>query len=71
MEARFFRVAYKYRYCENILKRFKKRTSLKLYQIYLILDFFIFFLRKLTIEKEYINILLFGSFNEVLFLKSF
>lgn len=62
MEARFFRIAYKYGYCENILKRFKKRTTLNLHQIYLILDFFIFFLRKFAIEKEYIKIILFGTF---------
>jgi len=61
VEARFHRIAYKYGYCENILNRFKERTSLKIPQIYLILDYFIYFLRKITIEKEYINILLFGK----------
>jgi len=62
VESRLRRIKYRYGYCENILKRFKKRTTLTLPQIYLTLDFFIYFLRKLIIEKEYINILLFGKF---------
>ncbi len=61
MESRFQGITYRYGYCGNILQRFKKRTTLSLPQIYLTLDFFIYFLRKLTIEKEYINILLFGN----------
>ena len=62
MEERFRRLGYRYGYCQNILNQFKQKTTLKVPQIYLVLDFFIFFLRKITIEKGQTNILLFGRF---------
>lgn len=62
MEKRLYYIKYERRYCENILKLFKEKTTLNYSQTILILDFFSFLIRKTVIETGEINIYNFGKF---------